>query len=111
MRSRPAKYRSTDQTNPNHPALSGSKHLQFLLDHDMLKPSSAAVLEDIYKSRSQRIEDSSSGNDAQNSNPLLLITEEDAKPLAETLAAPELASEVQRAVIQVRNEANERKNG
>lgn len=77
----------------------------------MLTPTSPAVLEDVYKSHSQCITNSHSEDGDQNTVPSLLIREEDGKTLAKILDAPELASEVQRAVLQVRNEANERKSG
>ncbi|GLA05069.1 hypothetical protein AnigIFM60653_005141 [Aspergillus niger] len=90
-------------------ALNGSKHLEFLLEKDILNPISYPGLEELYAKRvpyalentgvdkpiSEMVED------VEKSDDRLLLRMTDAKKLASILEAPDLALEAERAIIQV----------
>ncbi|KAK2751535.1 hypothetical protein FQN55_000256 [Onygenales sp. PD_40] len=105
-------------------ALSGSQHLCFLLDNNLINPCSLPALEQHYAQNpvlnSERIteikdekdEHGSPEADRQGENPVdgLLLKESDGKKLAKILGPPELAMEVERAVGQVKHLLKEKKN-
>ncbi|KAF7625449.1 mitochondrial K+-H+ exchange-related-domain-containing protein [Aspergillus flavus] len=90
-------------------ALNGSKHLEFLVEKDLLNPISHPALERLYAKRVSRalemsnIEQSISSmvEDVEKSDDRLLLRMDDAKKLASILEAPELALEAERAIVQV----------
>ncbi|KAJ5576982.1 hypothetical protein N7535_003908 [Penicillium sp. DV-2018c] len=91
-------------------ALNGSKHLQHLVENDLLSPISLPELEQLYAKRaSNTLEDTFADtpysevaeNIEQSREDRLLLKMSDAKKLAAMLEAPELALEAERAIIQV----------
>ncbi|KAK2807948.1 hypothetical protein FQN50_005190 [Emmonsiellopsis sp. PD_5] len=99
--------------------LSGSQHLCFLLDNNLINPTSLPALEQHYaqnpipnSERITEIKDESPEADRQGENPVdgLLLKEPDGKKLAKILGPPELAMEVERAVGQVKHLLKEQKN-
>ncbi|KAF7597611.1 hypothetical protein BBP40_000089 [Aspergillus hancockii] len=90
-------------------ALNGSKHLEFLVEKDLLNPISLPALERLYAKRvSRALEKTSSEQstssmveDVENSDDRLLLRMDDAKKLASILEAPELALEAERAIVQI----------
>ncbi|KAL1953395.1 hypothetical protein VTO42DRAFT_2939 [Malbranchea cinnamomea] len=98
-------------------ALSGSKHLQFLLDHKLIKPISLPDLEHIYLKHGKTITEKTSRNFAFRVNAedealeeKILVEASDGKQLAKVLDAHELAPEVERAVYQVKHRLEQKKN-
>jgi hypothetical protein len=96
-------------------ALNGSKHLEFLLDHNLIKPTSMADLEHVYSkhpendSEKPRIEEFK--DEKHEHEDTMLLTQSDGKDLAKVLHAPELAAEVERAVEQVEKSHESSKKG
>ncbi|KAL4895909.1 mitochondrial K+-H+ exchange-related-domain-containing protein [Aspergillus ambiguus] len=90
-------------------ALNGSKHLEYLVQNNLLNPISFPGLEQLYAKRVSRALDnteaekpaSSMVEDVEKSDHRLLLRMKDAKKLASILEAPELALEAERAIIQV----------
>ncbi|GFF51838.1 uncharacterized protein C23H3.12c [Aspergillus udagawae] len=90
-------------------ALNGSKHLEYLVEKDLLKPISFPGLEQLYAKRVARVlgnndsEKSASSmvEEVERSEDRLLLDMADAKKLASILDAPELALEAERAIFQV----------
>ncbi|KAJ5682465.1 hypothetical protein N7462_005630 [Penicillium macrosclerotiorum] len=90
-------------------ALNGSRHLEFLVDKNLLKPVSLPELEQLYAKRASRVlhatpvdappEEMVEG--IEQSDDRLLLKMSDARKLASILEAPELALEAERAIIQV----------
>lgn len=91
-------------------ALSGSKHLVFLLDKDLLEPKSLSTLEHFYSRRLIHAEKDPQRNDSPaivlpetEDEEKLLLQESDGRELGKILEAPELQIEVERAVVQIRH--------
>ncbi|OJI91028.1 hypothetical protein ABZX51_004434 [Aspergillus tubingensis] len=90
-------------------ALNGSKHLEFLLEKNLLNPISYPGLEELYAKRvSYALENTGVDKpiaemveDVEKSDDRLLLRMTDAKKLASILEAPDLALEAERAIIQV----------
>ncbi|RAH61267.1 hypothetical protein BO85DRAFT_475378 [Aspergillus piperis CBS 112811] len=90
-------------------ALNGSKHLEFLLEKNLLNPISYPGLEELYAKRvSYALENTGVDKpiaemveDVEKSDDKLLLRMTDAKKLASILEAPDLALEAERAIIQV----------
>ncbi|CEN62628.1 hypothetical protein ASPCAL09260 [Aspergillus calidoustus] len=90
-------------------ALNGSKHLQFLVEKDLLKPVSYPGLVKLYAKRvSSTLEETDRNDpvsemveDVEKSDDKILLRMEDAKKLATILDAPGLALEAERAIVQV----------
>ncbi|KAJ5793844.1 hypothetical protein N7457_000443 [Penicillium paradoxum] len=90
-------------------ALNGSKHLEFLVEKNLLNPISLPDLEKLYAKRASRVLDGISNDtpyseiaeDIEQSEDRVLLKISDAKKLATILEAPELALEAERAIIQV----------
>ncbi|EAW22567.1 mitochondrial K+-H+ exchange-related family protein [Aspergillus fischeri NRRL 181] len=88
-------------------ALNGSKHLEYLVEKDLLNPISFPGLERLYAKRVARVlgdsEKSASSmvEEVERSEDRLLLNMADAKKLASILDAPELALEAERAIFQV----------
>ena len=90
--------------------MSGSKHLEFLLDHKLLKPISLRELENIYSRHDKAVTEKASDNFASEATGSqkkdlgenILLEVSDGKLLAKLLEAHELAPEVERAVNQVK---------
>ncbi|KAJ5332460.1 hypothetical protein MYU51_019171 [Penicillium brevicompactum] len=90
-------------------ALNGSKHLEFIVDKNLLNPISLPELEDLYAKRASRaLEDTTNdtpysevADDIEQSEDKVLLKMSDAKKLAKILEAPDLALEAERAIIQV----------
>jgi hypothetical protein len=89
--------------------LNGSKHLEFIVEKNLLNPISLPELEDLYAKRASRVLDSTSedtpysevAEDIEQSDDRVLLKMSDAKKLATILEAPDLALEAERAIIQV----------
>ncbi|KAI9824381.1 MAG: hypothetical protein M1832_001916 [Thelocarpon impressellum] len=78
-------------------ALSGSKHVELLLDKGLIEPAPSAVLDALYQStRKDRVQGEEKGLEAP------LLTEAHGAFLAKALDVPELGPEIERAVRQVR---------
>ncbi|KAL4809372.1 mitochondrial K+-H+ exchange-related-domain-containing protein [Aspergillus unguis] len=90
-------------------ALNGSRHLQFLVEKDLLNPVSHPGLMELYAQRvSHTIEETDREDPAaemvenvEKSDDKILLHMEDAKKLATILDAPGLALEAERAILQV----------
>ncbi|KAF4263823.1 hypothetical protein KXW98_008459 [Aspergillus fumigatus] len=88
-------------------ALNGSKHLEYLVEKDLLNPISFPGLERLYAKRVARVlgdsEKSASSmvEEVGRSEDRLLLDMADAKKLASILDAPDLALEAERAIFQV----------
>ncbi|KAJ9484156.1 hypothetical protein VN97_g9229 [Penicillium thymicola] len=90
-------------------ALNGSRHLEILVEKNLLNPISLPELEQLYAKRASQtlerttIETSYSevAEDIEQSEDRVLLKMSDAKKLATILDAPELALEAERAIIQV----------
>ncbi|OJD25090.1 hypothetical protein ACJ73_03546 [Blastomyces percursus] len=93
------------------PALSGSKHLCFLLDNNLIRPRSLPVLETFYAKRPIINKNLLSKTNAKDLDPaeVILLKESDGKQLAQILGPHELVAEIERAVGQVRYILQERK--
>lgn len=89
--------------------MNGSRHLEFLVEKNLLNPISLPEIEQLYAKRaSQKLEgtttETSYSDVAENieqSEDRVLLKMSDAKRLATILDAPELALEAERAIIQV----------
>jgi hypothetical protein len=89
--------------------LNGSKHLEFIVEKNLLNPISLPELEDLYAKRASRALEkteidtpySEIAEDIEQSDDRILLKMSDAKKLATILEAPELALEAERAIIQV----------
>lgn len=89
--------------------MNGSKHLEFIVDKNLLNPISLPELEDLYAKRASRaLEDTTNdtpysevADDIEQSEDKVLLKMSDAKKLAKILEAPDLALEAERAIIQV----------
>ncbi|KAG9242547.1 fungal and plant [Calycina marina] len=80
-------------------ALSGSKHIQFLLDKKLLKPEASPILDKLYARNKNPF-----ATPAKSSGPTeerILLTEDEGKDIALVLDIPELFLELKRAVWQV----------
>ncbi|KAJ5224793.1 uncharacterized protein N7469_008296 [Penicillium citrinum] len=90
-------------------ALNGSRHLEFLVDKNLIDPISLPALEQLYAKRASRtldgVQTDTSGPDMvdgmEKSEDRVLLKMSDAKKLATIFEAPELALEAERAIIQV----------
>ncbi|KAK1146466.1 hypothetical protein N8T08_002895 [Aspergillus melleus] len=90
-------------------ALNGSRHLEFLVEKNLLKLVSYPALEQLYAKRVSRALENipvekpvpQMVEDVENSKDTLLLRMTDAKKLATILDAPELALEAERAIVQV----------
>ncbi|RAL07187.1 mitochondrial K+-H+ exchange-related family protein [Aspergillus homomorphus CBS 101889] len=93
-------------------ALMGSKHLQYLLEKNLLNPISYPALEKLYAKRvSHALEKTGADTpliemvkDVEESDDKLLLRMSDAKKLATILDAPDLALEAERAIVQVQEQ-------
>ncbi|KAJ5382495.1 hypothetical protein N7517_000406 [Penicillium concentricum] len=93
-------------------ALNGSKHLELLVEKNILNPISLPELEQLYAKRaSGTLEGTTTetpysevADDIEQSEDRVLLKMSDAKKLATILDAPELALEAERAIIQVREQ-------
>lgn len=98
-------------------ALNGSKHLEFLVNENLLDPISYPGLEQLYAERvfeslgnthpekpTQRMVE-----DVAQSEDRLLLQMPDAKKLATILDSPELALEAERAIVQVEEKLEARR--
>lgn len=80
-------------------ALSGSRHIQFLLKKNLINPIDSKILNEIYAEPVRR-------NDAwiktsKETDDMMLLTKTTSREIANQLAVPELAVELERAVWQV----------
>ncbi|KAF7113697.1 hypothetical protein CNMCM5793_003053 [Aspergillus hiratsukae] len=90
-------------------ALNGSRHLEYLVEKDLLNPVSFPGLEQLYAKRVARVlgtndsekPASSMVEEVERSEDKLLLDMADARKLASILDAPELALEAERAIFQV----------
>lgn len=97
-------------------ALSGSKHLDILLKHDLIMPAPSTILDQLYESTTKRMfrkllpkdmrSSKSESNvkppeDAQLDREMVFLQQADAQRFADALEVPELTVELERAVKQV----------
>ena len=89
-------------------ALSGSKHIEFLLDRKLVVPKTSKILDELYSSGKKLFEDKSSSRstDSYPSNrndsvEVMVLHKSDGKRIAAALKMPELDIELDRAVWQV----------
>ncbi|CAI7643033.1 unnamed protein product [Penicillium pancosmium] len=90
-------------------ALNGSRHLEFLVEKNLINPISPPELEELYAKRASRTLDnipvdtpaSEMVDGMEQSDDRILLKMSDAKRLATIFEAPELALEAERAIIQV----------
>ncbi|KAE8444506.1 hypothetical protein EG329_000490 [Mollisiaceae sp. DMI_Dod_QoI] len=88
-------------------ALSGSKHIEFLLENKLVKPKPSPILDELYASGKLRFDAASISSTEKSTKTLEDIDEEmilhksDGSRIAEALKIPELDVELDRAVWQV----------
>jgi hypothetical protein len=89
-------------------ALSGSKHIEFLLDKKLITPKPSKILDELYSSGKKPFDTesvaTSSGRDPKDSiadTDTLILHKSDGKRIAQVLEMPELDIELDRAVWQV----------
>ena len=85
--------------------MSGSKHIEFLLDKKLITPQPSKILDELYTSRKRPFDtgsvtsttshDSTAGTDA------MVLHKSDGKRIAQALEMPQLDIELDRAVWQV----------
>ncbi|KFY23855.1 hypothetical protein V493_05589 [Pseudogymnoascus sp. VKM F-4281 (FW-2241)] len=98
-------------------ALSGSKHIQFLINKELIAPTASPILDALYApgimkaTRGSISLDNKPPKTADSSTPLLkvshevmLLDEGDSTRIANALQIPELHAEIERAIWQVRND-------
>lgn len=89
--------------------MNGSRHLEFLVEKNLLNPISLPELERLFAKRaSQKLEATTTdtsysevAEDIEEGEDRVLLQMSDAKKLATILEAPELVLEAERAIIQV----------
>ena len=84
--------------------MSGSRHIEFLLDKKLIKAKSSKILDELYASGKRPFDtvSSSSGSDAEESRiGTMVLHKSDGKRIAEALEMSELDVELDRAVWQV----------
>lgn len=89
--------------------MNGSRHLEFLVDKQLLNPVSVPELEQLYAERaSQALKNPSidtpvaeMADEVEQGEDRLLLDMSDAKKLATILEAPDLTLEAERAIFQV----------
>lgn len=89
--------------------MNGSRHLEFLVEKNLINPTSPPELEELYAKRASRTLDnipadtpaSDMVDGMEQSDDRILLKMSDAKRLATIFEAPELALEAERAIIQV----------
>ncbi|KKY28290.1 hypothetical protein UCRPC4_g00636 [Phaeomoniella chlamydospora] len=84
-------------------AFYGSKHLVYLVENNLLKPTSLPSLESFYSPESSSQFDLSPNKPENFVEEHLLLDESSHTALAQTLKVPELSAELERAVKQVRS--------
>ena len=88
-------------------ALKGSDHLDFMLDHRILRFISTPEIEKIYKTVAPDLQNSynfvtrNQVLDGEDPKEQLLLTTESYSMVSKTLSVPELSAEIERAVMQV----------
>lgn len=93
------------------PALSGSKHLQFLVENNLLNPIPSPEIERVYEGAvttlgakadlEKTTSSTASVEEIEEKDEKILLNLSDGKELAKILNAPELVVEVERAVMQI----------
>jgi hypothetical protein len=89
-------------------ALSGGKHLEFLLDKNLLKIAPSAVLDQLYsrhggalRQNASRLEELEHLKLGDKEKHIMLLEKRSGKIIADALEVPELQAEIERAVWQV----------
>ena len=100
-------------------ALSGSKHVEFLLDHKLIKESPSSLLDTLYSiarvdvalsDARREVERLRAGRDNGEAKPQntsdphgeeMLLSQSSGRLIAETVEVPELEMEIERAIAQV----------
>lgn len=83
-------------------ALSGSKHLEFLLEKKLITANPSKILDDLYSTGKQSFDaGSGSSSDSEQLEEKMLLHKSNGKRIAEALGIPELDVELDRAVWQV----------
>jgi len=93
-------------------ALSGSKHLEFLLENNLITAKPSKILDDLYSTGKQPFDTESSSEKSSSSTPeeeKMLLHKSHGKRIAEALGIPELDVELDRAVWQVEKALNAEK--
>jgi len=78
-------------------ALTGSKHIEFLLDKNLIAVQSSPILNELYKSGKRPFDI----NSLKDGTDTMVLHKSDGKRMAEALEIPELSVELDRAVWQV----------
>ena len=97
--------------------MNGSRHLEFLVDNTLLSPISLSELEQLYAKRASYVLENTPIDkpaaemveDIEQSDERVLLKMSDAKKLATIFDAPELALEAERAIVQVSEQLQARK--
>ncbi|KAJ5161602.1 hypothetical protein N7492_006994 [Penicillium capsulatum] len=90
-------------------ALNGSRHLEFLVDKNLINPIAIPELEQLYASRTSQAHNDTPADkspvemvdEIEQHEDRLILEMSDAKKLATVMDAPELALEAERAIFQV----------
>lgn len=85
--------------------MSGSRHIEFLLDKELITPQPSQILDELYSSGktlfNTRALSSMSGRDSTSEEDSMVLHKSDGKRIAQALEIPELDIELDRAVWQV----------
>ena len=88
--------------------MSGSKHVEFLLDKKLITPQPSKILDELYSSGKMRFDfesvSSITSQDSKDTPPdeeIMVLHKSDGKRIAKALEIPELDVELDRAVWQV----------
>jgi len=91
-------------------ALSGSKHIEFLLEKKLINTQSSPTLDELYSSRERQIQPGPTQDPRKTSgDEVMVLHKEDGKRISEALNIPELYVELDRAVWQVEKALNAEK--
>ena len=77
--------------------MSGSKHIEFLLDENLVAAQSSPILNELYKSGRRPFDINAPKDDLE----AMVLHESDGKRISKALEVPELSIELDRAVWQV----------
>jgi hypothetical protein len=81
--------------------LSGSKHVEFLLENKLITAKPSQILDELYAQQKPSDADKISSAQSPANEEKMVLRKSDTKPFAEALGIPELHIELERAVWQV----------
>jgi hypothetical protein len=97
----------------NYKALAGSKHVEFLVDKQLVTPKPSAILDQLYSTGKQPFQTDAVSASAQvpgsDLPEQMILHKSICKPIATELGVPELEVELDRAIWQVEKELQSEK--